>query len=193
MILHFHGQGVSPPLQLGDPDTSEYDLLAEKQGFMHIMGYPLGLGDGNCGVGWNVLDQNASLKDTCTSTAWQTGQTCCYQSCKQLGKCAMDLDLGPGYCGWSTCHNDVLFVRPLLPKLKALFTVDTSKLFVTGASNGGMFMHFLLSKLPNTFTSAAAAYAEPLTGMLDVPAALKRTSILQVHGRQDVPRWNYFW
>jgi hypothetical protein len=32
-----------------------------------------------------------------------------------------------------------------------MFAVDEDALFVTGASNGGMFMHYLLSQLPSTF------------------------------------------
>ena len=62
LILHFHGQGVVQPLQLRkpsnttttynsnlyDPDTPRYDQLADQRGF--IMVYPLGMGDGNCGM-----------------------------------------------------------------------------------------------------------------------------------------------
>ena len=53
------------------------------------------------------------------------------------------------------------------------------------ASNGGMFLHFLLSKLPHTFRAAAAIYAEPLVGFNNVPPQLEGTSLLQIHGRQD--------
>ena len=126
-IVHFHGQGVSPPL-LGDDDTPHYDELAEQYPGGFVMVYPVGMGDGNCGVGWNVLDQNRSLDETCTSTAWETGGTCCYESCKRSKKCHSDGQ--PGYCGWSTCHDDVLFVKTLLTRLHQLISVDS--LFAAG-------------------------------------------------------------
>ena len=192
LILHFHGQGVVQPLHsprhqgVSDPNTPRYDQLADENGF--IMAYPLGMGDGNCGVGWNVLGQNASLKPTCSSEAWSTpdgcGCTCCYESCMKLGKCKKDNE--PGYCGWSTCHDDVAFIKVLLATVISEYSVDTAAIFVTGASNGGMFVNYLLSQMPSaTFRGAVVVYGDPLKGELSVPAGLGGTALMSLHGRWD--------
>jgi poly(3-hydroxybutyrate) depolymerase len=61
----------------------------------------------------------------------------CYDSCKKLNKCAR--------CNWATCTDDVAFVRTLIKRLDDGYCTDSGKLYVSGASNGGMFTYYLAS------------------------------------------------
>ena len=67
----------------------------------------------DCSTGWNV--GATGLTETCTREAWSpfgAAATCCYETCRQLGKCTDD---GEGAnCGWSTCFEDLDFFKKLL-------------------------------------------------------------------------------
>ena len=186
LVVYFHGQGGggSPLGGFFDPNTTEFIALADSFGFM--VAYMQGLGDGNCGTGWNTLGQNESLDSTCDKTAWTSGGTCCYDSCKKLGKCHHDGE--EGYCGWSTCHDDVAYVGSVLSDIRAERAVADGAVYATGASNGGMFLHYLLQRMPTAFRAAAAVFAQPLVGKLVVPPQLRHTALLQVRDPAVKPR-----
>lgn len=186
LVLHLHGQGVTDPM-LGDPATTRYDELAKEMGF--IMAYPLGLddyADNDCEVGWNTrggAHQRGSLAGTCAPKAGQTGQTCCYKSCRTLGLCQSDD--AAGFCGWSTCHDDIAFLSSLLSELQSTYSVDPKRVYATGASNGGMLLHRLVAQLPTIFRAIVHVYATPLAGQVAVPAASRKTAVMSLHGRFD--------
>jgi poly(3-hydroxybutyrate) depolymerase len=124
--------------QLGDPDTVPYEQLADQLGFVLV--YPLGMDDSDpegkdCGTGWNVVGghgPHACDLETASSAS------CCYSSCQRLGVCSDD-GIGAS-CGWSTCHDDVLFISMLLETLKASLPIAPAQISLTGASNGGMLL-----------------------------------------------------
>ena len=45
--------------------------------------------------------------------------------------------------------------------------------------------HYLASNFPTTFAAVAPIYGLPLRGRMDVPAALKNVSLMQIHDRWD--------
>jgi len=47
--------------------------------------------------------------------------------------------------------------------------LDSDNLYVSGASNGGMFVYYLSSQLPNLFKGWAVLYGLPLVGYLNSP------------------------
>jgi polyhydroxybutyrate depolymerase len=67
--------------------------------------------------------------------------------------------------GYGTAHDDVAFVRALLDTLGRRVTLDSSRLYATGISNGGMFAIRLACDLPGVLAAIA-----PVAGA--VPAAL---------------------
>ena len=67
--------------------------------------------------------------------------------------------------GYGTSHDDVAFVRALLDSLSRRVTLDSSRLYATGISNGAMFAYRLACDLPGVLAAIA-----PVAGA--VPAAL---------------------
>ena len=77
------------------------------------------------------------------------------------------------------------FTRRLIQELSQKFCVDLSRIYAVGASNGGMFIHYIAAALPNTFRAVMPIYGLPLIGRGQTPPALKGTSILSLHDRWD--------
>jgi polyhydroxybutyrate depolymerase len=67
--------------------------------------------------------------------------------------------------GYGASHDDVVFVRALLDTLGRRVTLDSSRIYATGISNGGMFAYRLACDLPGVLAAIA-----PVAGA--VPAAL---------------------
>jgi len=104
----------------------------------------------------------------------------CYDSC--FDNCSR--------CSWSTCVDDVHFVKHLLHKLEHEYNIDTSAIFVSGESNGAMFTHYLSRREPHIPRAVMPIYGIPLIGMLHVPNHLGKVPILSMHDRSDdTIRW----
>lgn len=171
LLIWYHGQGGD-----GHSDAKYYKYT----NYNLISVYPQGLDDGNCWTGWNVgLTVN---KSTCDVKGVADG--CCYDSCKTLGYCTGDGML-QNNCLWSTCYDDAVFTADLLATLGNEFCIDLDSLFASGASNGGMLIHWLATKLPSTFAALMPVFGLPLKGFTDVPNALLGTAILALHDRSD--------
>jgi len=172
LLVYFHGQSDAWP-----PAEEGYHSLGEKHRFITV--YPRGYGDFNgkdrAGyIAWNVglMDEGlAKANDTCFENTVPT----CYDSCK--GQCSR--------CAWSTCVDDVLFVKQMIGALAKDYNIDHQSIFATGCSNGGMFTHYLASREPHLFRAVMPIYGLPLAGRLHVPPALRNVPILQMHDRSD--------
>ncbi len=57
----------------------------------------------------------------------------------------------PTRCTWATCHDDVGFIEALLDHLEEALCLDLDRVYATGMSNGGMFVHRLGCELPERF------------------------------------------
>ena len=99
-------------------------------------------------ISWNVGD--AGNTATC---APDTNSTC-YDSCKKINKCSR--------CNCFTCIDDVAYVKTLIDKIKNDYCVDESRLYVTGASNGGMFAYYLVSQIPELVNGWLLMFGAPL-------------------------------
>ena len=172
-LFYFHGQYGTA---MDDASKFKYKNVGEKNGYVSVFGQ--GLGDGNCGTGWNVGSGNQSA--TCTSDAG----SCCYDSCKALHVCTADNQPG-AKCGWSTCHSDIAFLASLVTHLSASLCLDLDALFVTGGSNGGMMTHYIYSQLAPMFAAYVPMYGLPLMGFAIVPTAASHSSIMALHDRSD--------
>jgi poly(3-hydroxybutyrate) depolymerase len=178
LLLYIHGQSGT-----AKGDIPPYVAIGEREGsFITVSGQ--GMDDGNCSTGWNV--GATGLTETCTREAWSpfgAAATCCYETCKELGKCTAD---GEGAnCGWSTCFEDVDFFTSLLKLVGEELCINTEAVFATGGSNGGMMVHRLTAEMPTVFRAVVPIYGLPLAGQLKVPQPLAKVSILQLHDRWD--------
>ena len=125
LLLFFHGWG--------DDHTVSTSSLYSEHGTSagYVVAAPRGYDDGK-GPGWESWNSAGS-----TASPGLAGPTCtgswdyCYPSC---GSSCSD------NCSWTTCEDSVAQAVGLLDGLEAALCLDTSKLFATGESNGGMFM-----------------------------------------------------
>jgi polyhydroxybutyrate depolymerase len=91
---------------------------------------------------------------------------------------------GRGVC--SDMPDDVLFVEMLLTQLENHFNIDQRRIFATGFSNGGIFVHFLAQQLSSRFAAIAS-----IGGEMSEPAFANferetdPISVLMIHGVQD--------
>lgn len=87
-------------------------------------------------------------------------------------------------CGYSSRKNidDVSFVRQLVDSLEKTYSIDKTKLFATGMSNGGMLTSRLACEASDLFTAVA-----PVAGTLQISECnpVKKVPILIIHGTED--------
>lgn len=80
--------------------------------------------------------------------------------------------------------DDVAYIRDLLDQVKATFSVDNTRIFVAGHSNGGFMAHRLACELPGTFKGIVS-----LAGVAAADAKLCQTttpvSVVQIHALDD--------
>ena len=206
LLLWFHGQAAPPPAgaargrgqqQRGlarnvsggaagaGPLTAPFEQLADALGF--ILVYPLGLDDivpgditRNCGTGWNVMGGHEA-----SSCLNYTAVECCYSSCRKLGVCSGDG--AASNCGWTTCHDDLLFVETILDTLLgSSLSINSDKIYNSGASNGAMLGYTLSSdsRFASTFDAFLPAYGGILVDQL-LSTIPSHARLLTMHGRSD--------
>lgn len=171
LVLDFHGYTGTAPTEEEYTGLSE---LADRESFLVV--YPQSTGftaeDGQLITSWNDLAGNASpgpAGPTCTEGAFP------YPGPPECGD--------PTPCNWASCHDDVGFIAALLDRLESELCVDLDRVYATGMSNGGMFVHRLGCDMPERFAAIA-----PVSGTLargfncapEVPLAM-----MNIYGSQD--------
>lgn len=148
VVIVFHGWGGHA---IDYHEKYTFGALAEAAEFLAL--YPEGLADSASGwTSWNAGD--TTVEDIGNSARvcdpeQIDAESTCYQSCRvRRGHCDP--------CSWTTCYNDVAFVKHLLQHVANRFCVDLSAIFAYGCSNGGMFVHHLARRLPEHFRAVAA-------------------------------------
>jgi polyhydroxybutyrate depolymerase len=91
---------------------------------------------------------------------------------------------GGGCCGYALQNkiDDVGFTRTLLDDLAKVANVDTSRLFATGLSNGGIMAYYLASELSDRI-AAIAPVGGPL--MMEACRPRRAVSVMHFHGTAD--------
>lgn len=81
--------------------------------------------------------------------------------------------------------QDLLFIDRLITHIQQTDTVDPQRIYVTGASNGGLMTYYLLMKQPQRFAAAAAFVANlpEHSDKMQVPAA--PTPLMLMNGTED--------
>ena len=166
LLIYFHGQYGYASYAQG------FGTLGAKKGFITLA--PQGLGDGfpfDLDTTWSVRAEGRT--DVCDRVIPQWVM----KSCRTVGR------VSP--CNWATCYDDVHYVKSLLVALVvAGVPIDPNRLYISGASNGGIFADYLASQLPGVFAAAVPWYGAFLRDYL-APANLTGTSLLSAHGLED--------
>lgn len=172
LVLVFHGYTGSAETE--DESTS-FSRHADAHGYAVV--YPQATGftlDGQTITSWNDRACNASPGpegSTCTGDArdYPTPPEC-----------------GPAReCDWCSCHDDVGFAAALLGELEATLCLDLDRIFATGISNGGMFVHRLACDLAGRFAAIAPVAGNTEKGFVCAPGPAPKASILSFYGTRD--------
>lgn len=155
--------------------AAAFSQLGAQEGYITVA--PQGLGDGSFGIDttWSVKAEGRS--DVCERNSPQFVMRSCRKSQRVSN------------CNWATCYDDIHFFKSLLAELqdKLKLPLDTSRMYMSGASNGGMFVDYLQTQMPGTFKGAAPWYGAYLATYLNDTneATLGGTALLSLHGAQD--------
>jgi len=180
LLVAIHGQ-----TQDGAAFGASHNFSALGQDENLMTAFPQGVddfGNNDQGTGWNA--GSAGDNSTCIPIM-DRDLYACYKSCHSLKKC--------GRCNWSTCYDDVLFVKMVIERIAHDFCIDLDRVYAHGESNGAMLVQHLVRELPATFAGVSTWFGTPLVGYLlgsrlqlvaeQLP--LSRTAILALHGRND--------
>lgn len=81
--------------------------------------------------------------------------------------------------------DDIGFTDALLNQIQKDYSVDSKKVFATGLSRGGFFVHRIAAELPHRFAGVASIGA-PLPDSVAIHNPIKKDiSVLMVHGKAD--------
>lgn len=88
-------------------------------------------------------------------------------------------------CGPAVTYNvdDVGFIMKMLNKLKSQYNIDTNRIYVTGASNGGMLAYRLACEKGHLFAAIAPVATTMVTTISCTP--LRTVPILHIHSLPD--------
>lgn len=88
-----------------------------------------------------------------------------------------------GQCGWTSCNDDVGFLRSLVAAVTKRWQVDATRVHVTGFSNGAMMANRIACEAPELFASVALIGGRLERGFECAPS--KRLPLLQINGGAD--------
>lgn len=88
-----------------------------------------------------------------------------------------------GSCGWSSCNDDVGFLKKLVDTVSTGFNTDKDSVFVTGFSNGAMMANRIACEASELFAAAALVGGRLEPGFECAPE--KVLPLLQMNGAID--------
>ena len=94
-------------------------------------------------------------------------------------------DLRPEQAAGQSEVDDVGFLLSLLDRLREELPIDPDRIYVTGASNGGMMTYRMLIEAPERFAAGAAYIANLPVLTSPLPAPEQPVPILIANGTQD--------
>jgi polyhydroxybutyrate depolymerase len=91
----------------------------------------------------------------------------------------------PSDCDFCSCHDDLGFIADLLDHLEATLCIDLDRVYATGVSNGGMFVHRLGCNMPDRFAAIAPVGGILMKGFSCAPSPAAPVSVIHLHGSLD--------
>ncbi len=177
--LHVHGYTGSARHSDGWTGLSD---LADREGFVLVFpqgtSFEASLG-GETGrrtaaiSSWNDLACSAPLRPEAPACREDADPYPCPPEC---GSC--------GRCNWCSCHDDVGYIAALMDHLSAELCIDMDRVFASGYSNGGMFVHRLGCVLGDRLAAVAPMHGYLARGF-DCAAGAPGPSMLLVGGTTD--------
>jgi len=180
LVMVFHGWGGNENEFLGDKNVT---TLADQRGYIVVA--PRGLGsaspDSNPNS-WSFRGSTTGLSETS-----EGGAICdpahtpnfTYPSCKNIAR---------NTCSWTQCQaDDVAFALTLVSDIESRVCVDTTRVFASGGSNGGMFTWELGQNAASApiFRAIASLIGLPHRGYLDMPGKTGSMPVLVITGTRD--------
>jgi poly(3-hydroxybutyrate) depolymerase len=111
--------------------------------------------------------------ETCTSDSYDYGV---YDNCPDSE--------GEDACNWGTsCADDEGFLRALIEGIETNWAVDSSRIYLTGFSQGGQTTQSLGRRMSDVLAAAAPHHGFATNGYTVAPT--NKMSLIQVWGRQD--------
>lgn len=94
---------------------------------------------------------------------------------------------GPGWNTYFCCRtvNDVLFVSDMIDLLQSQYNVDSTRVYGTGFSNGGMMVYELACKLSNKIAAIASVAGSMINSRLETCDPDRAMPVLEIHGTND--------
>ncbi|MDH3768951.1 MAG: hypothetical protein OES99_10930, partial [Gammaproteobacteria bacterium] len=195
VLLYLHGWG-------GNERSLPAPFARHGKNHGYLIVTPRGYGDGGnnswngfrsarlneCPVGHTAQDCNAGPAQSPSTCVDIDGaqHNYCYDSCKDNnGECpkwdgangnsntfGASFD-GDYTCYWTTCLDSVAQIEALLNELESLYCIDRSMVWVSGCSNGGMFVYELAkdSRTSARFAGYLPQVGAPHPGFSQSPTA----------------------
>ena len=191
LLLLFHGYGDDAT---GLEQQTQFSPLADAQGFTVVYVNAVSMAEDPCvppGSGGQAACRSQPTigfnAGGASSSPGPAGETCAPAT---KGMCASSCAARPqacNHCDWSTCLDDVAFVRSLLEtQLLSGLCVDTARVYAGGFSNGAILAYVLAAKMPEVFAAVAPLSATPHAGFMNPPlAGHSGVAVLDVHGDDD--------
>lgn len=171
--LHMHGYTGSARHSDGWTGLSE---LSDREGFVLVFpqgtSFPASVGDATI-TSWNDLACSAPLQPEAPACREDADPYPCPPEC---GAC--------GPCNWCSCHDGVGYIAALIDHLSAELCLDADRVFASGYSNGGMFVHRLGCALGDRLTAVAPMHGYLARGF-NCAAKAPGPSMLLVGGTTD--------
>jgi polyhydroxybutyrate depolymerase len=89
-----------------------------------------------------------------------------------------------GKCGWTSCHDDIGFLRALLATVATDFATDQDRFFVSGFSSGATMANRIACEASELFAAAALVGSRLERGFECTPT--NRLPLLQINGGKDI-------
>jgi polyhydroxybutyrate depolymerase len=173
LVLDFHGYTGDAA---GEELHTGLSAHADRHGYVVV--YPQSTGflaeDGQAITSWNDLAGSAS--------PGPEGPICSEDARKypHPPECG-----APTPCNWASCHDDLGFVEKMLDRLEETLCVDRDRVYATGMSNGGMFVHRLGCAMPERFAAIAPVGGTLARGFNCAPGRSTPLSLMNVYGSRD--------
>ena len=167
VIVSFHGDGGTAAAQAADDHYR--DVAGDFAIVVHGQGIGTENNSGRSHPTWNGGGSSMQSIGPSPHRIAPDGETCEQNITKGtlMVSCAQEIGSSDGdTCWWSNCLDDVAYVVAILDQLEAEFSIDTTKIFGSGDSNGAMFLYQLIAD-PRTggrFSAVAPVAGLPHNG-----------------------------
>ncbi len=173
LVLVIHG--YTGTAEETETKNTSFSRHGDEHGY--AVAYPQATGfeiKGSLVTSWNDLACNRSPGpegSICTENADD------YPTPPECGK--------PRECDWCSCYDDVGYIVALLDEIENTVCVDLDRVYATGISNGGMFVHRLGCDLPDRFAAIAPVAGTIAKGFNCAPDGNPPVSMINFYGIRD--------